>query len=126
MKTIYVDFDGVLHQYVTPWTNAETISDPPVEGAIAWLRELLQHPDIEVAIYSSRNQQPGGSGAMALWLMDHGMLEGEVAQIAFPTAKGPAWVTIDDRGWQFNGPPFPTVDELLAFRPWNRRGEGGG
>lgn len=37
--TLAVDFDGVLHQYTTPWSNAATIPDPPVDGAIAWLNE---------------------------------------------------------------------------------------
>ncbi len=28
--TVAVDFDGVLHAYISPWVNAHTIPDPPV------------------------------------------------------------------------------------------------
>lgn len=38
--TVAVDFDGVLHRYDTPWINAATIPDPPVDGAIEWLSRV--------------------------------------------------------------------------------------
>ena len=39
--TVCVDFDGVIHQHTTPWTDACDIHDPPVEGAFDYLRELI-------------------------------------------------------------------------------------
>ena len=50
--TVCVDFDGVLHSYTTPWINAHTIPDPPVQGAIAWLATMLEKFD--VVIFSTR------------------------------------------------------------------------
>lgn len=68
-KTICIDFDGVLHSYVSGWRGAGTISDPPVEGAIDWLLLMLKHYD--VCIYSSRSKHPMGRWAMRRWLRRH-------------------------------------------------------
>ena len=43
-----------------------------------------------------------------------------VNEIEWPWFKPPALVSIDDRAIQFTG-EWPRVDDLLAFRPWNRR-----
>jgi hypothetical protein len=40
--------------------------------------------------------------------------------IAFPLFKPSASVTIDDRAIQFTG-TWPSLDELRAFKPWNKR-----
>lgn len=63
---ITLDFDGVIHQYTTPWTTAEIIPDPPVEGAIDWL--LQARCQYSIAILSARSAQPGGIVAMQRWL----------------------------------------------------------
>ena len=61
-----LDFDGVLHSYESGWKGASVIPDPPVPGAIAFLREAVQH--FSVYIFSSRSNQEGGKTAMAEWL----------------------------------------------------------
>ena len=38
MKTILLDFDGVIHSYTSGWKGAGVIPDPPVPGAIDFLR----------------------------------------------------------------------------------------
>lgn len=43
-----VDFDGVIHLYTTPWTNAFTISDGPVPGALEWLWKATEWFDVQV------------------------------------------------------------------------------
>ena len=43
-----------------------------------------------------------------------------VGEIGFPRHKPPAIMTIDDRGYQFNG-TWPSADEIAAFRPWYKR-----
>ena len=48
----------------------------------------------------------------------------------FPETKPPAFVGIDDRVLTFEG-EWPSMEQLLAFKPWNKRrhaapdGEGG-
>jgi hypothetical protein len=121
-KTILVDFDGVLHEYKTPWTTSEIISDGPVEGSLEALVELLSCEDFEVNIYSSRSQTIGGISAMQSWLLENGVPDDLVRLLKFPTTKPGAWITIDDRCWTFNGPgTFQTVTDILAFKPWNKK-----
>lgn len=118
-KTILVDFDGVIHSYTSSWINATTISDPPVEGAFQWLTSISSL--FNVAIYSSRSHAFGGIAAMRAWFKSHGMPSHVLARLTFPTTKPPACITIDDRAWLFKGPgTFPTGQEILNFKPWNR------
>lgn len=52
-----VDFDGVVHAYTSKWTDAMTISDGPVPGALKWLWQATEW--FHVAIYSSRSKEAG-------------------------------------------------------------------
>lgn len=124
-----IDFDGVLHSYKSGWQGARNIPDPPVPGAIAWLKELVydqrdpfvpRHADFDVCIFSSRNRYWGGAGAMRRFLMQWGMSAGEIEAIRFPLWKPPSFLHIDDRAVQFAG-KFPSVTELLAFQPWHKK-----
>ena len=121
-----LDFDEVIHSYTSRWQGAVVIPDPPVPGAIAFMREAVKHFD--VAIYSSRSGQEGGIGAMAEWLgfhvMDQRLADDEdlawASAIKWPTEKPPAMITLDDRALTFTG-TWPTIDTLMSFRPWNKR-----
>lgn len=134
--TLCLDFDGVLHSYTSGWQGAETVADPPVDGAIEFLLKAVRYFD--VAIYSSRSHQEGRIVAMrdALhrWMVEdnvppamaHGLLNGidtfpfkYPAPITFPLEKPAAHVTLDDRAWRFRG-EWPRMDDLLAFKPWNK------
>lgn len=44
-----------------------------------------------------------------------------VNDVRFPVEKPPAVVFIDDRCLLFTG-KFPSMEELVNFRPWNKRG----
>lgn len=44
-----------------------------------------------------------------------------IKTLEFPRHKPPALVTVDDRAMQFDG-YFPPMQDLINFRPWNRRG----
>lgn len=120
MKTICIDFDGVLHSYSSGWEGAHIASDPPVPGALEWLREMIDHADFEPMVYSSRSRQPGGIRCMQDWLVEHGMSPSDVALLQFPTEKPAAWLTIDDRAICFEG-TFPTLTTMQEFKPWNKR-----
>lgn len=131
-KILCVDFDGVLHSYSSGWKGADVVSDPPVEGAIAWLGSVIAL-GYDVQIFSSRSHQPGGIEAMRKWLVKHlpvGMMLPEEyeligpeayveAYIKFPTEKPAAFMSIDDRGFCFRG-TFPSPLELETFKPWNK------
>ena len=122
--TVCVDFDGVIHSYSTPWVNARTIPDPPVDGAISWLIGMVQKFD--VCILSTRNHQWGGKRAMRAWLKKHaGQAWYEspagrgLEDITFPVKKPAALIYLDDRAVRFEG-AFPTGDEIHKARPWNK------
>lgn len=122
-----VDFDGVLHSYVSGWHGASVVDDPPVPGAIDFLREAVKH--FRVAIFSSRSNQPGGEAAMRRWLSMQIMYEEPnvimynppwFAAIEWPLEKPAAFVTLDDRAITFDG-TWPSMDFLKSFRPWNKK-----
>jgi hypothetical protein len=120
-----LDFDGVLHSYSSGWQGPATIPDPPVPGALAFLREAVQH--FTVAVYSSRSHQPGGADAMRAWLRQWAEAErrpGEdlkfLDQLQWPQEKPGAFVTLDDRALTFTG-KWPSMETLQAFRPWHKR-----
>jgi hypothetical protein len=122
-----LDFDGVIHSYSSGWKGASVVPDPPVPGAIAFLREAVKH--FRVAIFSSRSNQDGGQVAMRTWLSNCIIAEEPdiimydppwFAAIEWPTEKPAAMVTLDDRALTFNG-TWPDMDTLLTFQPWNKK-----
>jgi hypothetical protein len=64
MKTIAVDFDGVIHAYSRGWQDG-TIYDPPLPGSLDGLRALMQ--TYAVFIHTTRD-----AATVASWLADHG------------------------------------------------------
>ena len=114
-----LDFDGVLHSYTSGWMGATVIFDPPVPGAIAFIRAALEYFDVQ--IYSSRSSQPGGIAAMKLWLAVNSNNDEElITQVGFPDSKPSAFVTLDDRAITFEG-SWPNLEVLRKFKPWNKR-----
>lgn len=121
-KTICVDFDGVLHSYVSGWQGFDVISDPPVMGAFDWLSCLIADDRFRVCVYSSRSAHRSGIEAMKRWFAKHGLAKDEIDGIEFPEKKPPAWITLDDRAICFEG-VFPTADEVDNFLPWYQKPE---
>lgn len=116
MTLIALDFDGVIHQYVTPWQDALTVSDPPMPGAFEFILTLLDK-NYEVAIISSRNRTIHGQHAMATWMLLNGFPPHKLTEIQWPSYKPPAFLTIDDRAIQFSG-SWPSLDFIKEFKPW--------
>jgi len=112
--TLALDFDGVLHWYRNGWKGALVIDDEPVPGAVESVKEYLEH--FAITIFSGRCHYPGGIAAMKDWMRRHGF---PVDEISFSTTKPCALVTLDDRVARFDG-VFPTPEELLNMKPWNR------
>jgi hypothetical protein len=120
-----LDFDGVIHSYRSGWQGPTVIADPPVPGAMEFIRAATAH--FTVAIFSSRSHQPGGVAAMQAWLAEwvkRDLAPGAdlsfLEQIEWPTEKPHAYITLDDRAMTFRG-EWPSLDSLLAFRPWHQR-----
>lgn len=122
-----IDFDGVIHSYTSWRKGADVVSDPPTAGAMRFIWDAAAH--FAISILSSRSGQPGGKRAMRKWLtqnfreywaVDRTTADDILAEIDWPDQKPPAMVTIDDRAICFDG-IWPTVEDLLRFRPWNKR-----
>lgn len=91
IKTICVDFDGVIHKYSKAYHDG-TIYDEPVEGAKEALR-LLRAKPYRIVILTARPKD-----GIAEWLDKHGFSPyvDEVTNI-----KPQAVCYIDDRGIRF-------------------------
>lgn len=124
MKTLAIDFDGVIHSYKTGWKHVAICEDPPVPGAMAALQEYVKK--YTVCIFSSRSADLDGIEAMKRYIRLHlceefgdsvGMYT--YSKLKFPMDKPPAHLSIDDRAYQFNG-TFPDIEYIEAFKPWNK------
>lgn len=118
-----LDFDGVIHSYTSGWHGATEIPDPPVPGALDFIRRASVQFD--VVIHSSRARYPGAIDAMRTWLWSYAQEGADIALWAgmeIAAEKPAAMVTIDDRAITFTG-IWPDLDVLLKFRPWNKQEE---
>lgn len=113
---IALDFDGVIHQYVSKWVDATVIPDPPMPGAFEFIIRMM-NAGHEIAIISSRNRSLQGQDAMSKWMLQHGFPAHKLADIQWPTYKPPAFLTIDDRAMRFTG-RWPSLSDIHSFRPW--------
>lgn len=135
MKTLCLDFDGVIHSYTSGWQGADFIPDPPVPGAMKFILEAMKS-GYEVVIYSSRSHQDGGIKAMVNWMRywlkkelsdsDFSFVVGKLFDFnkphpGFPTSKPSAYVTIDDRALTFNGDWKEMAQKIQNFQPWNKK-----
>ena len=125
MKILCVDFDGVIHSYISGWKGVERVDDPPTPGAMQFLLDAMEHFD--VCIYSSRSKERIGIEAMKSaihrWYCEDLGFDGDdaddfMARLSFPTQKPAAFLTIDDRCIRFDG-HFPDPEVLTKFKPWN-------
>lgn len=126
-----LDFDGVLHSYVSGWQGADVIPDLPVVGAMEFIDKAKEHFDIQ--IFSSRSSTAAGRDAMWRWLCEHWtkyVFETrpelkekfsfvEPSFIGLPENKPAAFIGIDDRVLTFTG-VFPDIESLRKFKPWNK------
>lgn len=115
--TVAVDFDGVLHSYMSPWVSPEVIPDPPVAGAIDWLKAIEK--DFTVVIFTTRGSTEAGKSAVREWLMVNGWPSG--INVRVTDTKPAALIYLDDRGYRFMGPQaWPSAEDIHRLRPWNK------
>lgn len=127
-KAIFcLDYDGTCTVF-SGWKGATICPDPPVDGLFPFLEAALQ--EFEINIFSTRSHQGGGVEAMRNWFFKHelswrhwprpedGLIGTAItAKLHFPSYKPPAFVSIDDRGWQFTG-AWPSIEAMKAFKTW--------
>lgn len=115
-RLISFDFDGVFNTYrdARDWEGAEVCTLSPVPEAIELLKQLLEDPDFDVCIFSSRNEQQDGIACMYDWLEKHGVSRNHLNRINFPLSKPSAYMFIDDRAWGWRG-ELPTIEEIRKF-----------
>lgn len=121
---VCVDFDGVVHSYVSGWQGAGIAADPPVEGAIDALRGYVS-AKLKVAIHSARSAQADGIQTMYSYIDHYDAVDRNplnlplVDSLLFPVHKPAArYITIDDHGVPFDG-TFPSVEDIRSFWVWN-------
>ena len=116
---ICIDFDGVIHDHY-PWRGVSVADGAPIPGALDFLARLSERA--RVGIYSARSHDPAGLAAMRSWLTDRARetpgWQSWLPLLEWWTVKPPAQVSLDDRAVTFRG-AWPTVEDLMAFRPWN-------
>lgn len=105
MKTILIDFDGVIHSYVSGWKGIDIIPDPPIENVKEMIDELREN--YVVTIFSSRCLEEKGIEAMKAWLNHY-----KIKVDGFTATKIPAMVLIDDRVVRFEGDCYKTLKEV--------------
>lgn len=125
--TLCIDFDGVVHQYVTPWAGIDVIPDDVVPGFFEWADAAAEH--FHLVIYSARSKDEKGRTAMALWLIEQrkkwiarGGVSGATWQVSFDFAieKPKAFLYIDDRAHCFDGDWSKLSPAAIRdFKPWN-------
>lgn len=118
---ICLDFDGVVHSYVSGWQGACTINDPPMPGALDYITDLLLE-GYDVVIHSSRSRHLFGIWAMRNWLRKHAgnqwdCMGPSLCDVRFTRLKPPAILTIDDRAMRFQG-AWPSMKSLKTFKPY--------
>lgn len=90
VKTIAIDFDGVIHRYSNGWCGGR-IYDEPMEGAIESMERLIKK-GFKVVILTARDDlEP-----VREWLTKHNFPD-----VTVTNTKPPAIAYIDDRAIRF-------------------------
>ena len=92
MRTIAVDFDGVIHSYTSGWTGLEP-TDPPEMGARPFIQALLDK-GYKVVIFSTRATRDEGRALIRAWLIKWEFPE---EQLVVTAVKPAAVAYVDDR-----------------------------
>ena len=109
MRTICLDFDGVVHSYQTGWKGEDVIPDPPIHKVGIAIKRLRK--DYRVVIFSARCRTEAGCVAIETWLDKHSIEVDEVCR-----HKPPAHIYVDDRAVRFSGDWEDTISQIHNFK----------
>ena len=106
MKTILIDLDGVLNEYVGSFDK--NFIPPIKQGAKEFLRALAEK--FVIKIFTTRNRLLASK-----WVIENGLDEliEDVTNV-----KEPCWVYIDDRCINFDGNFNDLIDKIENFKPY--------
>ena len=113
---VVLDFDGVIHSYVSGWQGVDVVPDPPVPLIDEEIKRI-RAAGYRVVVVSTRCATPEGMGAVRRYLRENGI---EVDDVA--AEKPPAKVYVDDRALLFDGNPKGLLEKIQQFRPWQEGG----
>ncbi len=105
-KTILIDLDGVLNEYVG---NFDINFIPPIKnGAKEFLQDLSKNYDVK--LFTTRNRLLASK-----WIIENGLIDliSDVTNV-----KEPCWVYIDDRCITFDGNFNGLVRKIDNFKPY--------
>ena len=108
MKTICIDFDGVIYPNMMYKGNA--IQGSPTEGAREALEELSK--EYNIVINSSRFQDDDAMEVVRQWLIENDM------DYELSKHKPHAHAYLDDRGINFDGNWEKAVENIKSFRQY--------
>jgi hypothetical protein len=108
-RTVCLDFDGVVHSYLTGWQGETAIPDPPIHRVDLAIKRLRK--DFRVVIFSARCRSEEGVRAISDWLKKHAIEVDEVCR-----DKPAAHVYVDDRAVRFTGDWDQAIAEIYDFR----------
>jgi len=112
VKTICLDFDGVIHLNAR-FVASTIIEGEPVPGVAHAIERLREQ--YNVVVHSCRCASDGGVDAIKDWLMLHGIEVDDVVDY-----KPLAEVYVDDRAVAFDGDWVATLDSIDVFKPWHQ------
>ncbi len=116
MKTIAIDFDGVINSFKSGWKGPE-FTDEPVNGAFEAINILLNE-GYKVIIYSTRAETVEGKNTIYNYLLGNGI---NIREIEVTDKKPIALVYIDDRTIKFSGNWNETLDKIKKFKTWTEK-----
>lgn len=109
--TICLDFDGVIHSYVSGWKGVDVIPDKPCKNCKEMIKKLRE--DYKVVVFSSRCNCIEGVKAIHVYLTKYNIIVDEICK-----DKPPAMVYIDDRGICFKGWNNELLELINHFKPY--------
>jgi hypothetical protein len=122
LPILCLDFDGVIHQYTSPWIGADKIPDPVTEGFFEWLEQAVEY--FRIIVYSTRSSDLSGVEAMRNYIEREWIAAdnvGDCPPLEFSHVKPMAFLQIDDRALTFRGDWSEfSPKELRKFKPWNK------
>ena len=115
-KIVAIDFDGVIHKYISPWVSSDVVVDEPVDGIKDEI-DKLRAAGYKVVVMSSRCLGDGGYDAIKNYLHQHNITVDDIT-----SEKIGAHVYIDDRAMCFSGLAQGLYEAVVNFKPWQNRG----
>lgn len=116
MKTILMDFDGVIHDHSSnKWKAIDIIEGQPVEGIKECIKNL--RATYKIVVYSSRCIEPKGIEAIKVWVDKNDIEVDGITKDKLSYAS----MIVDDRAINFNGDCNKLIGDIENFKIWTNK-----